>query len=285
MVMLVERAQGRPSGTRLGRRRFFLVFVALLGLMVGRASAEPVRIMPLGDSITAGYVDNVTWKTPFTFGYRGPLYTRLAKAGYDFQFVGASPEPWDGVLGVPKKVRGPDLRRLKQDRHRGYGGTVFSHLVNGLPKSDGGIANWLKTDKPDIVLLMMGINNIAYFGNTGNPADVENELKSLVQTIVDALPDAHVVVAQIAPYQTGVNTDSVTQYNNYIKNTLAPHFADQGKHVTTVDQYSNFVNPNGRVAAGLYSGLAHPNVAGYERMAETWFRGLQSIMPKPEPKR
>ena len=29
---------------------------------------------------------------------------------------------------------------------------------------------------------------------------------------------------------------------------------------------------------------AHPNVAGYERMAETWFRGLQPIMPKPEPK-
>ena len=50
------------------------------------------------------------------------------------------------------------------------------------------LAGWLKADNPDLVLLMMGINNIAGFGNTGNPIDLENQLQSLVQTIVDTKP-------------------------------------------------------------------------------------------------
>jgi len=263
-------------------RKFLLpILVIAFAWTIPPASAEPLRIMPLGDSITAGYVDNYTWKTPFTFGYRGALYAQLTKAGYDFQFVGTSPQPFDGQLGVPKKIVKPDLRTLKQDGHRGYGGTVFQHLFEGLPGSNGGIAAWMKADKPDIVLLMMGINNIAGFGNTGNPTYVEQQLQSLVQTIVDAKPDVKVIVAQIAPYQTGQNTDSVGQYNNFIKNTLVPHFTDQGKHVSTVDQYSNFLTPDGKVDASLYANIAHPNPAGYKRMAETWFRGIQAAVPPP----
>jgi lysophospholipase L1-like esterase len=260
-------------------------FLVTCGLLATSASAAPLRIMPLGDSITAGYVDNYTWKTPFTFGYRGRLYMLLTKAGYKVQFVGASPEPFDGQLGVPKKVVGPDLRRLKQDFHRGYGGTVFSDLANGMPKTQGGLAAWLKADNPDIVLLMMGINNIARFGNTGNPTDVENQLQSMVQTIVDTKPKARVIVAQIAPYQTGVNTDSVGQYNKFIKDTLVPHFAGLGKHVTTVDQYSNFLTPDGKVDANLYANIAHPNPTGYERMAKSWFQAIREIAPPPTPTR
>jgi hypothetical protein len=33
--------------------------------------------------------------------YRSGLYTRLTNAGYNFQFVGASPEPWNGHSGDP----------------------------------------------------------------------------------------------------------------------------------------------------------------------------------------
>ena len=87
--------------------RRLLLSLAVVGVTAYGASAAPLRIMPLGDSITAGYVDNYTWQTPFTFGYRGPLYTLLTKAGYKFKFVGASPEPFDGQLGVPKKIRWP----------------------------------------------------------------------------------------------------------------------------------------------------------------------------------
>jgi lysophospholipase L1-like esterase len=268
----------------------FVTALALLGVIADSLPASVLRIMPLGDSITAGYTD-ASWSAPFTFGYRGPLYTRLKNAGYGFQFVGASPEPWPGSGSPwvgPPMISGPDLRAVGQDLHRGYGGTVISHLLNGQqaspgqPSTNGGIVNWLNADNPDIVLLMIGINNISYFGNTGDPIDTENQLQNLVQTIVATKPEVKVIVAQIAPYQNGQNTNSVSHYNDYIRNTMVPYFAAQGNHVTTVNQYANFATTGGTVDASLYAAIAHPNVAGYDRMAETWFQGIRAATA-PEP--
>ena len=88
-------------------------------------------------------------------------------------------------------------------------------------------------------------------------------------------PTAHVIVAQITPYAT--YTDSIVQYNNYIKNTLVPHYAGLGKNVTTVDQYANF-GTGTTVNSSLYSnGINHPNATGYDKMAQTWYNGIQSL--------
>lgn len=54
-------------------------------------AGKSVRILCVGDSITAGYTDNPKWEVPFEFGYRAGLFERLAKAGYQVQFVGSSP--------------------------------------------------------------------------------------------------------------------------------------------------------------------------------------------------
>jgi len=84
--------------------------------------------MCLGDSITAGYTDNPDWNVPFEFGYRGGLYSLLAAAGHDIQFVGESPEPWDGRFGLPTNTPKLDLRGMGQDKHRGYGGASIEDL-------------------------------------------------------------------------------------------------------------------------------------------------------------
>jgi len=47
-----------------------------------KTSAKPLRILCVGDSITAGYTDNPKWDVPFEFGYRQGLFERLQKAGY-----------------------------------------------------------------------------------------------------------------------------------------------------------------------------------------------------------
>ncbi len=96
-------------------------------------AAKPLRILCVGDSITAGYTDNPRWAVPFEFGYRQGLFERLQKAGYQFQFVGDSPEPWDGRFGLPKNSPSPDLRPNGQDRHEGHGGwntaQVLKHII------------------------------------------------------------------------------------------------------------------------------------------------------------
>ena len=213
---------------RLPRILLVSIIAATASLAIASASAdEPIHIMPLGDSITAGYTDNPDWNVPFSFGYRSGLYTRMTNANYPFQYVGASQEPWNGIFGVPKSVTGIDLRTVNQDYHNGYGGMDATFLNNN-------INNWIDTESPDVILLMIGINSIGQ-GSSGNPTAAENNLNSLVQSIVYERPTARLVVAQITPYAS--YTDSIVEYNDYIKNTLVPRYAAMGKNVTTVDQY------------------------------------------------
>jgi len=103
------------------------------------AKEAPLRIMPLGDSITAGYTDDPVWDVPFEFGYRSGLYVRLRDGGYNFQFVGKSPEPWDGRWGVPGNTPFPDLRALGQDKHRGYG----SWGIHSIQDQEN-VAGWIE---------------------------------------------------------------------------------------------------------------------------------------------
>ncbi len=239
----------------------------------GKNPLDPVsrllRLMCMGDSITAGYTDNPGWANhPFKFGYRGPLYTRLTNAGYPFQFVGSSPEPWDGTSGDPTKggtyTPALDLRTFDQDHHRGYGGIQ-------IPTVQTNVTGWLTADKPDVILLLIGINGIG----TGSPA----LLDTLVNTIVTTAPNAHLIVAQITPRNT-YNAD-LWNYNVYIRDTLVPAYAAQGKHITTVDLYSLFLsNPTDPtvIAPGvLANNINHPNNTLYDAMAGVWFAGIESL--------
>ena len=270
----------RPCSSRLVRRLCFLVALGISGLTAGIASAgTPLRIMPLGDSFTAGNTNAPTWTIPFTFGYRGPLYTRLKEAGFEFQFVGASGEPWNYPFGKdfgrPTKIQGPDLRTVDQDHHRGYGGANTSQILNGGVVGGStnrfpDIVGMLNADNPDIVLLAIGGNGIA---------DGRANLETLIQKIVDTKPNVRVIVAQIPP-RSHYQADLVA-YNDHIKNTLVPKFAAQGRHVTTVDQYANFLLPDGKtIDATLFCpDGAHMRPQTNERLAETWFRGIQAVVP------
>ena len=145
-----------------------IVVLAVL-LACGTAWARaPIRIECVGDSITAGYTDNPTWHVPFEFGYRSGLCTRLTNAGITFQFVGASPEPWNGVFGVPTNTPSLDLRTIGQDHHRGYGGWGTSSVLSN-------IRGWLAADNPDVILLMIGIND-------GGSVTARTTLSNIVQT-------------------------------------------------------------------------------------------------------
>ncbi|MFM8984365.1 MAG: SGNH/GDSL hydrolase family protein, partial [Spartobacteria bacterium] len=227
---------------------------------------NPLRILCVGDSITIGCTDNPAWDVPFEFGYRQGLFTRLQQAGYQFQFVGSSPEPWDGRGGVPKNSPSPDLRASGQDRHEGHGGWNTAQVSEHIDQ-------WIAKSQPDIVLLMIGIND------AGRAQAAEN-LKGIVEKIVAARPQAHVVVAQITP-RAGFIQD-IADYNTAIRETLVPDFQRRGFKVTTVDQYRNMLKSDGTIDPGLFSNkINHPNATAYDRMAQTWFEAIQAVHPPP----
>ena len=73
-------------------------------LFAAAVADNPVlRIMPLGDSITEGA------GATSTAGYRGPLWTLLANAGYNVDYVGSNTTNQDKTNGMD-----PD--------HEGHGG-------------------------------------------------------------------------------------------------------------------------------------------------------------------
>lgn len=217
----------------------------------------PLRIMPLGDSITAGYTDNPVWNEPYAYGYRSGLYNRLHSAGYDFVFVGQSTELLTHSAGTPPA----NLAALGQNAHNGYGGQSVSYLNQN-------ILGWLAADNPDLILLKIGTNS-----------QDRNGLDALVQTIVTTKPNASLIVAEIMPkynYEQGI-----VDYNAWIRQTLVPKYQAQGKKVTRVDQYAPFlINPANLMSIdrSLFSnGINHPDNEGYDKMAATWFEGIEAL--------
>ena len=90
--------------------------------------------MPLGDSITRGKGDgNLS-----VGGYRAFLEDQLAAGGYSFDFVGSL-------------VEGPPS--LADKDHEGHGGLRIDQI-------GAQVQAWLGAADPDVVLLMIGTNDI-----------------------------------------------------------------------------------------------------------------------------
>jgi Bacterial Ig-like domain len=221
-----------------------------------------LRIMAMGDSITAGYTDNPVWNVPSWYGYRSGLYNRLHAADYNFVFVGKSTELPNHTVGTTPPA---DLAALGQNAHNGYGGQTAGFL-------NANILNWLATDNPDVILLHIGTNSADRTG-----------LDTLVQTIVTTKPDLRLIVAKIIPRY---NYDTTTaEYNDWIRDTLVPKYQAMGKHVTLVDQYVNFLNNPAdptTINQSLFSnGINHPGNAGYDLMAASWFNAIDALDLNP----
>ena len=238
-----------------------------LSVVGGDTTANPLRIMPIGDSITVGYT-NADWTGgAFEFGYRSGLYTLLSNDGYDFRFVGNSTEP--GTFRDPRTTDPAwpptlNLETLGQAANNGYAGKDANFL-------NGGISSWLASQDPDIILLKIGTNGY-------EPAD-RTDLQTLVNTITTTKPNCHLILAQIMPRFTYVQ--DVVNYNTWIRDTLVPAQQALGRKVSVVDQYAPFLtNPTDltTIDQSLFSnGINHPSNPGYDKMAQVWFDAIEAL--------
>ena len=218
-------------------------------------SGRPVRIMPLGDSITAA-------ADP---GYRGYLYNMLTNAGYRVDFVGSSKD-------LPANGGDPD--------HEGHGGFTIGP---GPSKADewadgkGNIAvnidSYMSTE-PNIILLLIGVNdyfNIADRQPQYNPDQQGPEhLANLIDKIHAIKPDTKVFLASLPP--VGWDPNFARQFN-----AALPGIAAARTNVIFVDMNRQAGFEKGdRQVDGL-----HPSATGCEKIAKTWFTSLSSYFQKP----
>jgi lysophospholipase L1-like esterase len=201
---------------------------------------SPVRIMPLGDSITLGTGD------PDREGYRRFLYESLTAHGYIINIVGSL---LDGL---------PDFDR----DHEGHGGFHAAGLPGKsiLPMT----FEWLQANPADIVLLHIGTNDI----NDGGQSAAE------VSQILDEiyLFDDQITVVLARIINRLDYNQPTTQYNLDLQQ-MADVRIGNGDKLFVVDMESALTYPDDM------DDLLHPNISGYSKMGPTWETPLLSFLP------
>ncbi len=210
------------------------------------AQSAPIRIMPLGNSITQ--------PDGFHNSYRRPLWLKLRSSGYNVDFVGSTREHYQG--------KSAPLSDFDQD-HEGHSGWRADQILEQID-------NWARASQPDIVLVHLGTNDLLQ-GQT--PQSTIEELRTLIQKLRAINPSVKMLLAQ--PIPCGDRT-RVQQLNSLIPN-LARATTTQKSPVMTVDQFSGFNPAKGE---DTYDGC-HPNESGEQKMANRWFAALTKVLATP----
>ena len=238
----------RKSPSSWRRLTIFLLVLVLAFASTASADApNPIRIMPLGDSITYG--TNSTG----TVGYRRPLYQLLVGAGYSVDFVGSQTD------GSPE-----DFDR-NHEGHRGWRADQIRDNITG----------WLNSTPADVVLLHIGTNDITQDqGATSTAAEIGQILDR-----IDAWETAHnqvwVVLARII--NRNDSRSGITTTLNGLIQTLADTRIAGGDKIVVVNMESALSYP------GDLSDTVHPNDTGYGKMAAVWFAELETLPSSANP--
>ncbi|MFD1829480.1 GDSL-type esterase/lipase family protein [Streptomyces desertarenae] len=205
-------------------------------------AAGPVRIMPLGDSITG---------SPGC--WRALLWNRLQAAGHtNVDFVGTL-----GPQGCGQPHDGDN---------EGHGGALVTTVAerNQLPA-------WLSATRPDIVVMHFGTNDV---WSNRSPDAILAAYSTLVDQMRASNPRMKVLVAQIIPMDPetcGECARRVVALNERIPQWARAESTAESP-VVAVDQWTGF-----STAEDTYDGV-HPDASGDEKIAARWFPALAGLL-------
>ncbi|MEU6239265.1 FG-GAP-like repeat-containing protein, partial [Kitasatospora sp. NPDC047058] len=210
-----------------------------LPLAAAQPARPPLRVMPLGDSITAGSGSSTH------AGYRLPLWNLLAgQSRYTIDYVGSQ-----NSTGVAD----PD--------NEGHSGARISDIRSSI---DG----WLNAASPDVVLLHIGINDLDRDPDPDKQraaARAATAFADLAARIFNDRPGVTVLVQGLIP-TTGNLQEAAQSYNARIK--ALPYGQLAGKKL-------RYLEPPALVPAAEMADRLHPNDLGYQHMAGVFDNGLE----------
>jgi lysophospholipase L1-like esterase len=203
---------------------------------------QPIRIMPLGDSITES--------TGGSASYRYYLWQALMRKDLPVSFVGSM----KGVSG------GAPLRNDFDQRHEGHSGwradEVLSHITS-----------WAEAANPDIVLVHLGTNDLWQGQSAEETAD---DIAGVIERLRKVNSRVEILLAQIIPSSLGGLRD--TGKLNERLAAVAQNNSRSASAVLLVDLATGF-DPRTMTVDGV-----HPNEAGEQWMAERWAAALVPLL-------
>jgi lysophospholipase L1-like esterase len=238
------------------RRKLFLytmiaALAAALSVAFGVTSAQaaaPLRVMALGDSITAA-----------PGCWRAIMWDRLQDNGYtNVDMVGT--QSGDGC-GFPY-----------DSNHEGHSGFTATGIA-----SQNQLPGWLSSTLPDIVLMHLGTNDV--WNGTITTAQILAAYSTLVDQMRASNANMKILVAKILPMNpTGCGTcgQRVVELNNAIP-AWASGKTTSASPITVVDQWTGF-----DVATDTFDGV-HPVTSGFQKMSDRWYPPLTAALGAPTP--
>ena len=237
----------------------------------GGPAKRILKIMPLGDSNTVGVN---------TYGgYRTKLYDNLVGHQYLIDFVGLEitcGDPSGFCITTRSEMPCSTNAEIPFDRdHEGHSGATTTTIIRGVhPKILPD--DWLTDSLPDVILLMIGTNDIS-LGETA--AATANRLSSLISIIRTELPDVHIVLSTIPPRNLDLPGQAAYQAETIAYNALLPDLVDFwngfGVRVTLVDGFSALTPSSVHFCDAL-----HMNDAGFEALADVWTQAFPVADPE-----
>ncbi|KAE8853632.1 hypothetical protein PTNB73_02045 [Pyrenophora teres f. teres] len=206
----------------------------------------PLRILPLGDSITWGW--QPTAQENGTDGYRAELIYDLIWARYGtVNYVGTQRSGY-----------------MYNNENEGHSGATISKL-QGLMKA--GLEM-----RPNVILLHIGTNDLARPETAEEKwSDAPERLGRLLDDIFKICPDAVVLVAKIIQAK-----DTQTRANVQIFNDAIPQVVDMSRE----KGFKLAIADLSIVDANELVDDLHPSYAGYSHMSDIWYDAIRVVSLK-----
>lgn len=239
-----------------------LLFAVFWVLPSGLAFAEktihqldkPLRIMPLGDSITQS--------TKAVRSYRYWLWKTL-EPEMALDFVGSKSDfftPfWPDAFSIYSLLGVSEPDDFDQD-HEGHWGWTSGSV---LEEFEG----WFSQSRPDLILIHLGTNDMGYLDG---PARAERNVRKIIQTAARINSSVRVLLAQLIPARGGES--KISRFNDKLV-TLAHDLQKKQIDVQVVDLNTGF-----DLETMTYDGL-HPNEQGAKWMADKWAKAIRESRP------
>ena len=258
---------------------------ALLTCLTSVRATAALTVLPLGDSITAGYNGSSDYDT----GYRGDLLTDLTVAGKSVQYVGVyDPTTYTGA-GYDVAGYSPALTAISENEIAGFSGYTSEDLLNNLagvatplagvqlgvtPNMGGywitgGNGTGRSAITPNVVTLITGTNDPYHY----SLATSEASIAGILSYFATNLPSTRVLIAS-GPHNADPTVDNFEgALNAWLPSVVTEYSQDQ-----YIDIYDTMP------AALLSTDGTHPTDAGYAIIASDFAAALAplaSAVPEP----
>ncbi len=215
---------------------------------------DNIAIMPLGDSLTYGFVNDGNADNE-AGGYRRYLWEKLrADAITNVNFVGSLA---NGISTIDRD-------------HEGHGGWRIDDI-------EAAVGGWLTASQPDIILLFAGANDIIQ-GYT--PSLAVSRMGLLLDKIHTFRPTARVLVANLPGARanqdstfSNVTPAAISAFNGGLA-PLVSNRAALGWNVALVDAFGSAGLDRSAGSADYSIDGLHLSLAGYNKLASLWYSAL-----------